>query len=119
MGKLIKSDPTHLDPVMIIRAARGGDPLARKVVSETCRWIGRGIANLASILNPDAVVIGGDLGRVLKPFFSEVRDEAARWLPPQVSNHCRIVSAILVNNTGLLGAARLAVMTANPENGGK
>ena len=40
----------------------------------TCRWLGRGIANLISILNPEAIVIGGELGAALKPFLDEIRE---------------------------------------------
>jgi glucokinase len=115
LGKLIKSDPAQLEPATIIRAARGGDPLALKVVNETCRWIGRGIANMASILNPEAVVIGGHLGLSLKPFFSEVRDEVSRWVGPQISSHCRIINAAVVKKAGLVGAARLAWLKSTPQ----
>jgi len=108
LGKLIKADPTQLDVTTIIRAARGKDALALKVINETCRWIGRGIANLSSILDPQAVVIGGQLGLSLKPFLDEIRKEAHRWLPPEVANHCRIVSPALNERAGALGAARFA-----------
>jgi glucokinase len=108
LGKIIKADPMQLDAATIIRAARGGDPLALKVVSETCRWIGRGVANLISILNPEAVVIGGKLGLSLKPFFDVVREEVERWGPPNIYKNCRIVSASLGEDAVLLGAARLA-----------
>jgi predicted NBD/HSP70 family sugar kinase len=108
LGKIIKADPMQLDAAIIIRAARGGDPLALKVVNETCRWIGRGIANLIAILNPEAVVIGGKLGLSLKPYFDLVREEVERWGQPDIYKNCRIVSASLGDDAVLLGAARLA-----------
>jgi glucokinase len=113
IGKIIKADPMRLDAAIIIRAARGGDPLAVRVIDETCRWIGRGIANIISLLNPQAVVIGGELGLSLKPFFGELRAEAARWSPPSVTKNCRIVGASLADDAGLLGAARLAWQKVN------
>jgi glucokinase len=109
LGRLIKADPSALDTAVIIRAARGGDSLAIKVVNETCRWIGRGIANLISLLNPDALVIGGELGLSLRPFFHEIREEARRWAAPEASRECRIVSATVGEKAHLLGAARLAM----------
>jgi glucokinase len=113
LGKIIKDDPMQLDAAIIVRAARGGDPLAIKVINETCCWIGRGIANLVSILNPEAVVIGGNLGLALKPFFDDVREEVARWNPPKISKNCKIVAASLGDDALLLGAARLAWIKAN------
>ncbi|HKX29690.1 MAG TPA: ROK family protein [Blastocatellia bacterium] len=114
LSKLIKSDPAQLEPATIVRAARGGDPLALRVVNETCQWIGRAIANLVSILNPEAVVIGGELGRTLRPFLVGIREETGRWLPPQISKSCRIVNATITEDAGLIGAARLAWLKSSP-----
>jgi glucokinase len=107
LGGLIKSDPMAIDAVMLLRSAQGGDDLAARVVHETCGWIGRGIANLISILNPDAVVIGGELGALLKPHLDAIRDEARRWAHPEAGRACKIVSATLGEQAIVLGAARL------------
>jgi predicted NBD/HSP70 family sugar kinase len=108
LGKLIRANAPLTDAEMIIRAARGGDALAIKVVVENCRWIGRGVSNLISILNPDFVVLGGRLGKTLKPFMDVIREEARLWASPQAAKDCRIVGAALGEEAALLGAARLA-----------
>ena len=112
LGGLIKADASRLDAAMILRAARGGDKLAVKVVRDTCHWIGRGAANLISILNPDALVIGGELGVGLKPFLDDIREEARRWAAPEAAKQCRIVSASAGANAGVIGAARLGLLQA-------
>ncbi len=112
IGHLIKTDAAQLDAATIIRAARGGDALAARVVNETCRWLGRGVANLISILNPDAVVIGGEAGLMFKPYFDEIREEAYRWAAPTSARQCRIVIAALGDQAGVIGAARLAFLQA-------
>jgi glucokinase len=108
IGNLIKDDLTHLDDAAIIRAARGGDALALNSVNETCRWIGRGVANLVSILNPGAIVIGGHVGLALKPYLDQIREEAVMWAMPDSARQCRIASATLGDKAALIGAARLA-----------
>src|SRR6266540_3417776 len=108
IGNLIKDDLAHLDDAAIIRAARGGDALALNSVNETCRWIGRGVANLVSILNPDAIVIGGQIGLTLKPYLDQIREEVARWAMPASARQCRIANAALGDKAALIGAARLA-----------
>jgi glucokinase len=108
IGNLIKDDLSHLDDAAIVRAARGGDALALNSVNETCRWIGRGVANLVSILNPDAIVIGGHLGLTLKPYLDQIREEAVRWAMPASARQCRIANATLGDKAALIGAARLA-----------
>jgi glucokinase len=114
IGNLIKDDLTHLDDAAIIRAARGGDALALNSVNETCRWIGRGVANVVSILNPDAVIIGGHVGLALKPYLDEIREEAGRWAMPASARQCRIASATLGGKAALIGAARLAFERTSP-----
>ncbi|HKQ75515.1 MAG TPA: ROK family protein [Blastocatellia bacterium] len=110
IGNVIKDDMAHLDDAAIIRAARGSDALALNSVNATCRWIGRGVANLISILNPDVIVIGGRSGLMLKPYLDEIREEATRWIMPASARQSRIVNATLGNKAALLGAARLAFL---------
>lgn len=108
ISRLSVSDPSGLAPEVIIRAARGGDGLAKNVIHDLCRWIGRGVSSLISILNPEVVIIGGQLGRSLKPFFGEIRTEARKWAEPGSARSCRIVAASLGEKCALIGAARLA-----------
>src|SRR5262249_40376426 len=110
IGHVIKDDVAQLDEAAIIRAARGGDALALNSVIETCRWIGRGVANLISILNPDVIVIGGRVGLMLKPYLDEIREEAGKWAMPVSARQCRIVNATLGDKAALIGAARLAFL---------
>lgn len=112
LGGLIKADASQLTAATILRAARGGDKLAVKVVNETCRWIGRASANLISILNPEAVVIGGELGLALKPYLDEIREESRRWAAPEAARHCKIVNSGVGEKAVVIGAARLAWLKA-------
>lgn len=111
LGGLVQTG-AEFDAATVIRAARGGDKLAIKVVTDTCRWIGRGIANLISILNPETVVIGGELGSALKPYLDEIREEARRWAAPDAAKQCRILAATVGEKAVLIGAARLAWLKA-------
>jgi glucokinase len=114
LNRLTEADATQLTASIIIRAARGGDPLALKVVTEICRWIGRAVAELISTLNPEVIVIGGGLGRALRLFMQDIRREARLWAQPLAARQCRILSAALGPSGELLGAARLAWLAVNP-----
>jgi glucokinase len=43
----------------IAAAARSGDRRAHTVLAEAGRWLGRGLANLIALLDPDLVIVGG------------------------------------------------------------
>jgi predicted NBD/HSP70 family sugar kinase len=65
-------------------------------------------ANLISLLNPEAIVIGGELGLALRPYYNEIRREARRWSEPTSGRNCRIIPSTLGRSAVLIGAARLA-----------
>ncbi|HMV49377.1 MAG TPA: ROK family protein, partial [Blastocatellia bacterium] len=112
LGGVIQTDASQLTAATVLRAALGGDKLAVRVVHETCYWIGRGIANLISTLNPEAVVLGGELGLALKPYLDEIREEARRWVAPEAARQCKIVTATVGEKAVVIGAARLAALKA-------
>jgi glucokinase len=49
-------------------AAEAGDPAARAILADAGDWLGRGVANLIAVLDPDVVVVGGAVA------------QAGRWL---------------------------------------
>lgn len=108
LSQLTLSDPAQLTGATVLRAARGGDPLALSVVQETCGWVARAAATTISLLNPEVVVLGGAFSSSLKPFLSDIRREAKRWAAPGNVRQSQIVSAKLGDNAALLGAAKLA-----------
>jgi glucokinase len=111
------------DAAAVISAARQGDGRARDVLAHAARYIGMGVANLISVLNPAMVVLGGGImqgaGDML---IDEIRLETARWAQPIAASRCAIELTQLGENAGLFGAARLALtrtltltLTLNPE----
>ncbi len=105
---LARLHATDLTPATIIRAARAGDRVALAAVGAVCEWVGRAIADLVSTLNPEVVVVRGDLARDLRPFLPQIRQNARRWAFPQAMKDCRIVPSFLGPHGPLIGAARLA-----------
>ncbi|HEY8535910.1 MAG TPA: ROK family protein [Vicinamibacterales bacterium] len=91
-------------------AARRGDRRARAAFERAARYTAMGIANLISVLNPEAVVLGGGVGQGAADLLLEpIRAEVGRWAQPVAAARCRIVLTELGEDAGLLGAARLAL----------
>jgi predicted NBD/HSP70 family sugar kinase len=84
------------------------------LVSEFCNGVGRLAANLISLLNPEMVVIGGELGLELKPFISQIRRAIAEWAHSDSGRRSRITFSTLGGRGRLLGAARLALSENEP-----
>jgi glucokinase len=98
------------DAHAVVAQARAGDAHALEVLRRAGRFIGMGVANLISALNPEAVVLGGGLMIGASGLLLDlVRSEARRWAQPIAAAQCRIELTELGEKAGLLGAARLAI----------
>ena len=99
---------TQLELKTVAEAARKGDALARGVFETSAFYLGRGLAILIDILNPEVIVIGSVFARcedLLRPTAMRVLAEEA--LPPAVQR-CRIVPAGLGEAIGDYAALAIA-----------
>lgn len=109
-GPAIAQRSGAVDAAAVVLSARAGNPEARAVLDRAIRYSAMGVANLISILNPEAVVLGGGVAQgagdlLLEPLAAEV----LRWAQPIAASRCRIELTQLGEDAGLLGAARLAL----------
>ncbi len=96
-------------PRAVITAALRGEADAVALVEEMGEWLGRGIAVLVDVLNPQLVIVG-TLGAVLgnlllEPARQVVRAEAL----PLAANVCRIIPAQLGDRLGSVAALMAAL----------
>jgi glucokinase len=93
---------------VVAAAARRGDATARRVLEEVGSNLGRGVAGIISLLNPDVVVLGGGLASAGELILRPLRRAARQWGQPLATRQVRIVRSELGDNAGILGAARYA-----------
>lgn len=94
-------------------AARGGDGKARDAFAETADYLALGIAGLIAVLDPEMVILGGGLMQARDLLLERIRSNALAWTQPIAARHVRIEATTLGEDAGLLGAARLAWLTAD------
>lgn len=104
---LVEGDLDLITAATVFEAAIADDPFADRVVNETARILGVGVANIINLLNPEAVVLMGGVTRagdhLLEPLRAEVRARAFR----SSAEVCRIVLGELRETVGVVGAAGL------------
>ena len=59
-GETTSLDPNTLDVASIVSAADDGDPLARRLLADSGRWLGTGLAMVVNLLNPQLVIVAGE-----------------------------------------------------------
>lgn len=62
LAQLAGNNPHKLTAEIIAQAGRDGDRFVLRLLSETGKHLGAGIATLVNLLNPELIVIGGALG---------------------------------------------------------
>ncbi len=93
----------------ITEAARAGDPVATEAFAVVGTWLGRGLADLAAVLDPEVFVIGGGVSDAGDLLLASARQTLADKLIGQQNRPAPLVKvAELTNLAGLVGAADLA-----------
>lgn len=96
----------------VLEGARTGDGVAISVVRDTAKYLGMAIANLASTIDPEVVVLAGNLAAARDLLFGPIGQECARRLPPALVPQFRLELSPLGTHTVAIGAARLAALAA-------
>ncbi|PJE98557.1 glucokinase [Streptomyces carminius] len=101
--------PAGIEGRHISQAARQGCPVAVDSFRELARWAGAGLADLASLFDPSAFIVGGGVSDEGDLVLEPIRKSFRRWLVGgQWRPHAQVLAAQLGGRAGLVGAADLA-----------
>lgn len=87
----------------LLLRAETGNRACRRVLMDAGVMLGRGLAGACNLLNPELVVVGGDLTRAGDLLFAPLRDTLRQHALPIVAEHVRIVPGELGERAGALG----------------
>ncbi|HEY4614533.1 MAG TPA: ROK family protein, partial [Citricoccus sp.] len=94
----------------VLDRALSGDRRSLEAVRQTGRWLGRGLATLAAVLDPSRFVIGGGLSVAGDLLLEPARAELLRHLPGGRHRPVPgVAAAALGNDAGWSGAAGIAL----------
>lgn len=91
----------------VLDAAKAGDEVATRIVSRAAYYLGRSMAMMAVILNPECFIIGGGVAKAGDFLFDQIRDVFEKYTQNASKENVKIVPAVLGNNAGVVGAAGL------------
>lgn len=90
----------------VAAAAQRGDALARRVMADIARWLGRGLAIVADMFDPDVVVIGGEVSASAPLFLQAACDHYADEVTGRLHRRlAEVRPAVLGRHAGVVGAA--------------
>lgn len=91
------------------KAANQGDALAREIIEYTGEIIGRALADLAHLFNPEVFILGGGVSQIGPLLFESVERALRSYVMDSVYvEDLRVLPAALGDDAGLIGAMVLA-----------
>ena len=96
----------QITPQLIQEAARKGDRVSKDIIDETGFYLGVWLAGMISLLDPEAIVIGGGVSQIGKPLFDKIRATIPSYsINRRFAASLPILPAKLQKNVGVYGAA--------------
>ncbi len=93
----------------VIAAYRAGEPWAVEAIAASSETLGQGLGNLVNVLNPNTVVIGGELADDCPGYVDQAATHARTRIFSKAAAHTPILHSALGQEGILLGAIALAM----------
>jgi predicted NBD/HSP70 family sugar kinase len=93
----------------VVALAAVGEPGARQLVRDSGRQVGEVVAAAVNLLNPQAVVVGGDMAPAFDTFVAGLRESLYAGATALASRDLQVVAATPADRTGVVGCAALAL----------
>jgi glucokinase len=93
---------------MILKGARDNDGVSISVIRDTVKYLAMAVSNVAAVVDPELIVLGGILESSGDLLLEPIRQECARRMPPGIYDNVRIEVSQLGPGGPAMGAARFA-----------
>jgi predicted NBD/HSP70 family sugar kinase len=93
----------------MLELSAAGDQAAQRLIGDAGRAIGVAVANLCNVLNPECVIVGGDLSSAGEVLLEPLRQAVRRNALPSAVGDLQIAAGVLGERAELLGALALVM----------
>lgn len=105
---VLRENISNLDTEIIYKAAARGDKLAIEITDETAKEMGRALAIIGAVIDPEVFVIGGGVSAAGDGLFKPLRNYYEKYCFRE-GKDVPIIRASLGNRAGIFGAASLVI----------
>jgi predicted NBD/HSP70 family sugar kinase len=93
----------------VVRLANSGDAPCRRIVADAGSAIGIAAGGLTNLVNPDRIVVGGELGSAGAVLLDPLRHALSRSAVPSAVDAVTVVQGVLGERAEVLGAVALVL----------
>lgn len=105
MLKIARNENTAITTEIVCKTASSGDLLAKEILKEAADYLAIWLGGIIDLLEPEVIILGGGLGRVMISFRGEIRRKLTKWTSNPHWQKVRIVGAQYGPESALVGAA--------------
>jgi predicted NBD/HSP70 family sugar kinase len=109
---LSRGDDRPLTPADIVRKALARDSATLRVVDDAGLAVGRALGNVANLINPEVIVVGGPLAGLGNLLLDPIRRGLVRHAVPVIGETTTLTMSSLGDRAEALGAAALVFQYA-------
>ncbi|MBE9509250.1 MAG: ROK family transcriptional regulator [Bacteroidetes bacterium] len=106
---IINNKFENITPEVILKAAEKEDHFAIDILSKVGHYLGKGIAILIHLYNPEMIIIGGEMAKAGQYLTDSIKQTLNKRTISLIRQDTKIVTSELGKKTGVLGATSLVM----------
>ncbi|WP_037443824.1 ROK family protein [Pedobacter antarcticus] len=109
LNQLSDQEIETIEPRIIIDAANKGDQYAINILSEVGVSLGRGIATLIQLFNPEVIILGGKIAAAKQYITIPILHSVNTYSMTAIRENTKVILSELGNDAGILGTVSMVI----------
>ena len=107
LGELSDHDQENNEIRKVVQAATMGDQYSISILANVGHWLGKGLAYLIQIFNPELIILGGRMSEANQFILPPIQQSIQIFCNPELGNEIEIKVSELGSKAGIQGVATL------------
>ena len=107
LGELKDHDQENNEIRQVVQAATMGDQYSISILANVGHWLGKGLAYLIQIFNPELIILGGRMSEANQFILPPIQQSIQIFCNPELGNEIEIKVSELGSKAGIQGVAAL------------
>ncbi|HQT22658.1 MAG: sugar kinase [Sphingobacteriales bacterium 17-39-43] len=109
LNTLSEEEIDQIEPQIVIDAANKGDQYAINILSQVGENLGKAVATLIQLFNPELIILGGKIAEAKQYITIPMRHAINTYCMTRIREHTKIVLSTLGHSAGILGSASIVI----------
>ena len=109
LNTLSEEEIDQIEPQIVIDAANKGDQYAINILSQVGENLGKAVATLIQLFNPELIILGGKIAEAKQYITIPMRHAINTYCMTRIREQTKIVLSTLGHSAGILGSASIVI----------